>query len=79
VCSLDVSEPLPVCLSTFSIFSDVRERIVQTSAQAPPIEPPVISMLFTVNDSPLAGKEGTKLTSTHIKERLFKVAAVFNS
>jgi GTP-binding protein len=35
-----------------------------------PISPPIISMTFGPNDSPLSGKEGTKLTSSMIKERL---------
>ena len=42
---------------------------------ADPIDPPTISMSFSVNDSPLAGKEGTQLTSTMISERLAKEAA----
>ncbi len=37
-----------------------------------PISPPVISMTFSVNNSPLNGREGTKLTSSVIKERLRK-------
>jgi GTP-binding protein len=37
-----------------------------------PISPPVISMTFGPNDSPLSGKEGNKLTSTMIKDRLQK-------
>lgn len=37
-----------------------------------PISPPVISMTFGPNDSPLAGKEGSKLTSNMIKDRLRK-------
>ena len=37
-----------------------------------PISPPVISMTFGPNDSPLSGREGNKLTSTMIKERLQK-------
>ena len=37
-----------------------------------PISPPVISMTFGPNDSPLQGKEGNKLTSSMIKERLQK-------
>lgn len=37
-----------------------------------PISPPVISMTVGPNDSPLAGKEGSKLTSSMIKERLNK-------
>jgi GTP-binding protein len=35
-----------------------------------PISPPVISMTFGPNDSPLSGREGSKLTSSMIKERL---------
>eukprot|EP00002_Diphylleia_rotans_P018530 TRINITY_DN3586_c0_g1_i3.p1 TRINITY_DN3586_c0_g1~~TRINITY_DN3586_c0_g1_i3.p1 ORF type:complete len:653 (+),score=175.18 TRINITY_DN3586_c0_g1_i3:52-2010(+) len=37
-----------------------------------PIDPPVISMTILANDSPLNGKEGTKVTSTLIQERLIK-------
>ena len=36
------------------------------------IEEPTISMVFSVNTSPLAGTEGRLLTSRHIKERLEK-------
>jgi GTP-binding protein len=36
------------------------------------IEEPTISMVFSVNTSTLAGKEGKLLTSRHIKERLEK-------
>lgn len=39
-----------------------------------PIDPPTISMTFSVNDSPLAGKEGKNLTSRMIGDRLFKEA-----
>jgi GTP-binding protein len=35
-----------------------------------PISPPIISMTFGPNDSPLAGREGTKFTSSMIKDRL---------
>jgi GTP-binding protein len=36
------------------------------------VEEPTIAMVFAVNTSPLAGKEGRYLTSRHIKERLDK-------
>ena len=36
------------------------------------VEEPTISMIFSVNSSPLGGKEGRLLTSRHIKERLDK-------
>ncbi|MEO1964322.1 GTP-binding protein, partial [Hyphomonas sp.] len=41
---------------------------------AQPIDPPTISMTFRVNDSPLAGTEGTKVTSRMIWDRLLKEA-----
>lgn len=37
-----------------------------------PIDPPVLSVVLSVNDSPLSGREGTKLTSTLLRQRLFR-------
>ena len=39
-----------------------------------PIDPPTMSVTITVNDSPFAGKEGKKVTSTVIRERLLAEA-----
>lgn len=45
---------------------------VNTAVPTIPISPPIISMTFGPNDSPLSGKEGSKLTSSMIKDRLRK-------
>ncbi|HTZ36899.1 MAG TPA: translational GTPase TypA, partial [Stellaceae bacterium] len=41
---------------------------------ADPIDPPTLAMTFSVNDSPLAGREGSKVTSRMIAARLYREA-----
>lgn len=48
---------------------DVNEAI-----HAQPIDPPTLAMTFSINDSPLAGREGDKVTSRMIWDRLCKEA-----
>jgi len=47
---------------------------VDTALPAQPIDPPTISVTFGINDSPLAGKDGTKVQSRVIRERLLREA-----
>ncbi|UZF91430.1 translational GTPase TypA [Bosea sp. NBC_00550] len=47
---------------------------IETPIKAQPIDPPTVSMTFMVNDSPLAGTEGDKVTTRVIRDRLFKEA-----
>ncbi len=41
---------------------------------AQPIDPPTITVTFGINDSPLAGRDGTKVQSRVIRERLLREA-----
>ncbi len=43
---------------------------LQAALPAPKVDPPTLAMTFSQNDSPVFGREGTKLTSELIKERL---------
>jgi GTP-binding protein len=45
---------------------------VEAPLPAQPIDPPTLAMTFRVNDSPLAGTEGTKVTSRMIRDRLLR-------
>ena len=47
---------------------------VEEAIPAQPIDPPTVTMSFIVNDSPLAGTEGDKVTSRMIRDRLIKEA-----
>jgi GTP-binding protein len=47
---------------------------VEAPLPAQPIDPPTLAMTFRVNDSPLAGTEGDKVTGRMIRDRLFQEA-----
>lgn len=47
---------------------------VTEAIQAQPIDPPTLAMTFSINTSPLAGKDGDKVTSRMIWDRLEKEA-----
>ena len=45
-----------------------------TALPAQPIDPPTITVTFGINDSPLAGRDGSKVQSRVIRDRLMKEA-----
>jgi len=47
---------------------------VEQPLSAQPIDPPTLAMIFRVNDSPLAGTEGDKVTGRMIRDRLLREA-----
>lgn len=61
-------------LEKATVADTIASLEVNEPLNALPIDPPTISMTFSVNDSPLAGKEGKNLTSRMIGDRLFKEA-----
>jgi GTP-binding protein len=61
-------------LEKFNVADTLAAIEVSEPLQAQPIDPPTLSMTFLVNDSPLAGTEGDKVTSRMIRDRLFKEA-----
>jgi len=61
-------------LQVATVADTICSTSVTTSIKALPIDPPTLSMVFSINDSPLAGKEGKKLTSRMIWDRLQKEA-----
>ena len=47
---------------------------IETPIAAQPIDPPTLAMTFRVNDLPLAGTEGSKVTGRMIRDRLLREA-----
>ena len=64
-----------VALAGFSkatVADTLCDPLVTEPLQARPVDPPTIAMTFSVNDSPLAGTEGDKVTSRMIRDRLMR-------
>jgi GTP-binding protein len=61
-------------LTKFNVADTLCVPEVSEPLHAQPIDPPTLSMTFLVNDSPLAGTEGDKVTSRVIRDRLMKEA-----
>ena len=61
-------------LTTTTVADTIATPDLKEPIHAIPVDPPTLSMTFMVNDSPLAGREGSKVTSRLISDRLKREA-----
>jgi|TARA_B110000459_G_scaffold32752_1_gene34125 GTP-binding protein len=61
-------------LTKTSVADTICDLSVTEPLASTPIDPPTMSVTITVNDSPFGGREGKKVTSTAIRERLLAEA-----
>ncbi len=61
-------------LAKATVSNTICDPSVKEAIAAQPIDPPTLAMNFTVNDSPMAGREGDKVTSRMIRDRLAREA-----
>jgi GTP-binding protein len=61
-------------LPNATVAHTICDPSVETPLPAQPIDPPTLAMTFRVNDSPLAGTEGNKVTGRMIRDRLLREA-----
>ncbi len=61
-------------LEKATVANTIADPAVREPITAQPIDPPTLAMRFAVNDSPLAGREGDKVTSRMIRDRLLREA-----
>jgi GTP-binding protein len=61
-------------LTKATVADTLCDPSVATPIPATPIDPPTLAMTFSINDSPLAGREGSKVQSRVIRERLLREA-----
>ncbi|MEM6355449.1 MAG: translational GTPase TypA [Pseudomonadota bacterium] len=57
-----------------TVADTIADLTIAEAMPAQPIDPPTISVTFGINDSPLAGREGKKVQSRVIRERLMREA-----
>ncbi|MBT4878931.1 MAG: translational GTPase TypA [Alphaproteobacteria bacterium] len=58
-----------------NVSDSICDPKVTDPIKSTPIDPPTMSVTLSVNDSPLAGKDGSKVTSRMIRDRLMSEAA----
>ncbi|AWD20691.1 translational GTPase TypA [Fuscovulum blasticum] len=63
-------------MSKATVADTLCDPSIETAQPAQPIDPPTITVTFGINDSPLAGRDGNKVQSRVIRERLMREAEV---
>lgn len=61
-------------LQSATVADTLADLAVNEAITAPPIDPPILSIRFAINDSPLAGRDGDKVQSRVIRDRLLAEA-----
>ncbi len=61
-------------LENATIPDTIADPAISAALPAIPVDPPTLAMTFRVNDGPLGGREGKKVTSRQIRDRLLKEA-----
>ncbi len=61
-------------LTKATVADTICAQQVVVPLKADPIDPPTLAMTFSINSSPLAGQEGSKVTSRMIRDRLMSEA-----
>ncbi|ODT80002.1 MAG: GTP-binding protein TypA [Pelagibacterium sp. SCN 64-44] len=61
-------------LETSTVADTICAPAITTPIAARPIDPPTLSVTFRINDGPLAGREGDKVQSRVIRDRLMREA-----
>lgn len=76
--SIDIAESGDIVslsgMSKATVADTLCSLVVEEALESQPIDPPTISVTFGINDSPLAGRDGKKVQSRVIRERLMKEA-----
>lgn len=61
-------------LSKATVADTLCDPSISKPLEAQPIDPPTIAVTFSINDSPLAGRDGDKVQSRVIRDRLMREA-----
>ena len=74
--NIDEAEPGDIIAIAGMTDATIPDTICDPAVTAPlhatPVDPPTLAMTFRINDGPLGGREGKKVTSRQIRDRLFR-------